>query len=81
MPASWSSWAGQYLGNPNAPMTPENQDKVAEAHIQDLLNQGYNSKQIALIWNGGQPIEKRGVNKFGVRYDSGAYANKVLANL
>lgn len=81
MPASWKQWAGQYLGNPNAPQTPQNQDRVAEAKIQSLLNQGYNAKQVALIWNGGQPIAKKGVNKFGVAYDSGGYANKVVSAL
>lgn len=78
MPSSWRSWAGQYLGNPNAPMTPQNQDAVAQARIQDLLNQGYNPYQVALIWNGGTPTVKRGTNRYGVAYDSGAYANKVL---
>ena len=81
MPATWKSWAGQYLGNPNAPMTPQNQDTVAKAHIQSLIAKGYNAQQIALIWNGGQPIVKKGVNKYGVKYDSGAYARKVLENL
>lgn len=78
MPATWSGWAKQYLGNANAPMTQENQDKVAHAKINDLLSQGYDAKQIALIWNGGTPVEKKGVNSKGVAYDSGAYARKVL---
>lgn len=78
MPSSWSGWAKQYLGNANAPMTPENQDKVAEAKIQDWLNQGYNAQQIALLWNSGKTTPVKGVNKYGVAYDSGAYANKVL---
>lgn len=78
MPSSWKSWAGKYLGNANAPMTQQNQDKVAQAKIQDLLNQGYNPQQVALIWNGGEPVVKKGVNRYGVAYDSGAYANKVL---
>lgn len=78
MPATWAGWAKQYLGNANAPMTPANQDKVANAKIQSLLDQGYNAQQIALIWNGGTPVVKKGVNSKGVAYDSGSYANKVL---
>lgn len=78
MPSTWKGWAKTYLGNANAAMTPANQDKVAEARIQDLLNQGRTPEQIALIWNGGQPIVKKGVNQYGVAYDSGAYAKKVL---
>jgi LysM repeat protein len=81
MPSTWKAWAGQYLGNANAPMTVANQDKVAIAKITDLLNQGYDAREIALIWNGGQPIVKKGVNKYGVAYDSGAYAKKVLNQL
>lgn len=79
MPNTWKEWAGKYIGNPNAEMTQKNQDTVARARIEDLLNQGYNAEQIALIWNGGEPVRKSGTNKFGVKYDSGAYANKVLA--
>jgi hypothetical protein len=81
MPSTWSQWAKEFLGNANAPMTPENQDKVALAKIQSLINQGYNERQIALIWNGGTPVEKKGVNSKGVAYDSGAYANKVMGYL
>jgi len=81
MPATWKSWAKQYLGDPNAPMTQKNQDYVAEKKIKDLLNQGYTPYQVALVWNGGQPVVKKGVNKYGVAYDSGAYANKVIKAL
>jgi len=81
-PASWSGWSQKYLGQSNLPMTPENQDKVAMARIGDLLNQGYNAEQIALIWNGGEPVRKKGFNKkIGLAYDSGAYADKVLKQL
>lgn len=78
MPATWREWAGEFLGNPNAPQTPENQDYVAVAKIDSLIKQGYSPQEIALIWNGGTPTVKRGTNKYGVAYDSGAYANKVL---
>ena len=81
MPATWKQWAKQYLGNANAPMSNENQDKVALAKINELLKQGRTPREIALIWNGGTPKEKKGVNSKGVAYDSGAYANKVMAQL
>ena len=81
-PSSWSSWSKQYTGQTNLPMTPENQDRVAVAKIQDLINQEYGPREIALIWNGGSPVEKKGFNKkIGLAYDSGAYADKVLKNL
>jgi len=79
MPGTWKSWAGQYLGDSNAAPTSTNQDRVAHAKVGDLLKKGYTPRQIALIWNGGQPIEKKGVNSKGVKYDSGSYASKVMA--
>lgn len=81
MPTTWKQWAGQFLGDPNAKPTPQNQDFVAQSKINELVSKGYNPEQIALIWNGGTPVRKAGVNKFGVKYDSGAYADKVLRNL
>ena len=81
MPSTWKIWAKTYLGNANAPMTKSNQDKVATAKINSLLKQGYSAREIALIWNGGSPTVKKGVNKYGVKYDTLAYANKVLKAL
>jgi muramidase (phage lysozyme) len=81
MPNTWKQWAGEFLGDPNAKPTPQNQDYVANAKVNSLIQQGYTPEQIALIWNGGTPVRKSGVNKFGVKYDSGAYADKVLATL
>lgn len=81
MPSTWKQWAGEFLGDPNAPLTRENQDYVAQAKIDSLIGQGYGPEQIALIWNGGTPKRKSGVNKYGVKYDSGAYADKVLQTL
>ena len=78
---TWKQWAAEFLGNPEAPLTPENQDKVASAKIASLIAQGYGPQEIALIWNGGTPTIKSGVNQFGVQYDTGAYAQKVLNQL
>ena len=81
MPATWKQWASQFLGDASAPQTAENQDKVAHMKIQSLLDQGYTPEQVALTWNAGSPVRRSGVNRFGVKYDSGAYADKVLAAL
>lgn len=61
--------------------TPTRERYVAYKKIEKWLEQGYNAYQIALIWNGGEPIEKRGVNKHGVEYDSGEYARNVVAQI
>lgn len=81
MPGTWKELAQKFLGNAKASMTPANQDKVMVERVKDLLKQGYNATQIALIHNGGEPKVKKGVNKYGVKYDSGAYANKVVSAL
>lgn len=81
MPNTWKQWAKQWLGNENAPMTQANQDLVAQKQIQSWLDKGYTAEQVALMWNGGEPRRKSGTNRFGVKYDSGAYADKVLAQL
>lgn len=83
MPATWNAWLKKYApaaGNVPLDQAPQKlQDFVAVRRIQDLLNKGYTVRQIALIWNGGEPIAKKGVNRFGVNYDSGAYADGVVS--
>jgi len=79
MPSTWKGWAKQYLGDANAPLTKANQNQVAVKRVSDLLDKGYDERQVALSWNAGSPVEVKGVNKYGVKYDSGAYANKVIS--
>lgn len=81
MPSVWKQWAKEFLGDANAQPTPQNQDKVAQAKIESLLQQGKTPEQIALIWNAGTAVRRSGVNKYGVKYDSGAYADKVIKQL
>lgn len=78
---TWNNLSQKYLGVRGARMTKANQDYVAVAHFQSLLDQGYSAYQIALIWNSGTPTVKKGITPAGVPYDSGAYAQKVLALL
>lgn len=80
MPGTWRDWARDFLGDENAEMTPENQNKVAYYKIESLRNQRYSPKEIASIWNSGSPkwAGKIGVNKLGVRFDVPAYVNKVI---
>lgn len=81
LPSTWKSWAGEVLGNPNAPITLENENKVAYTKIKKWKDQGYNPAQIASIWNSGGPKweGKKGVNKQGVAYDVPLYVNKVYS--
>ncbi len=54
MPNTWNKYAGQVLGDPNAPMTPENQNKVAYTKVSNWLQKGYTPAQVASMWNAGE---------------------------
>lgn len=65
------------------PHTPINEEYIATMKIQQLIEKGYNPKDIAMVWNGSLggkevPIAKKGKNKWGIKYDTVAYAQKVL---
>jgi hypothetical protein len=78
---TWQKSAQKYIGNANAPLTPENQNKVAYSQIKEWKDQGYNPGQIASMWNSGKPdpTGNVGVNKFGVKYDTPAYVQGVYS--
>lgn len=79
MPETWKSWAGTHLGDPNAPLTKENQDKVVYKQIESWGKQGYKPSQIASLWNSGKPQWEGnvGVNSKGVKFDTPQYVNSV----
>jgi len=81
MPDTWKQWSGQYLQQPNAEYSVENQNKVAYSRIKELKDQGYNPAQIASMWNSGKAEAYKegfkGTNKQGVAYDVPAYVQKV----
>lgn len=81
MPETWKQWSGQYLQNPNAEYSVENQNKVAYSRIKELKDQGYSPAQIASMWNSGKAEAYKeglkGTNKQGVVYDVPAYVEKV----
>jgi len=60
---TWKAQAQDVLGDPNAPMTPENQSVVAQGTIRKLITEGKNAAQIAAIWNSGN--DKNWENKVG----------------
>jgi len=84
MPDTWKGWAKTHLGDENAPMTMENQNKVAYKQIKSWKEKGYNPAQIAAAWNAGEGSlqndswkTKVGVNQFGVKYDTPSYVKNV----
>jgi hypothetical protein len=78
MPATWKAWAGKHLGDPNAPMTAENQNFIAYQQVKGWKDEGLTPYQILSKWNsGGTNYEgKVGVNKMGVKYDVPAYVSR-----
>lgn len=54
-PKNWQAAAQQYLGDANAPMTPENQNYVAYHQIAAYKAQGLTPISIDALWNGASP--------------------------
>ena len=79
MPATWKAGAKKYLGNENATLSLENENKVAYSQIKDWKDKGYGPDQIASMWNSGKPEWKgvTGTNSKGVKYDVPGYVKKV----
>lgn len=80
-PATWRAYSRELYGK-TVNITQEREREVATFKVQQWLDAGYSTRQVFLIWNQGNPSPcKAGVNKFGVRFDSCAYANKGIALL
>lgn len=88
--STWKQYAGEILGNPNAPMTPENQNAVTYAKVKLWKDQGLGPAEIAAAWNAGEQKAKNGtwVNNIGVNningkdipYNTPQYAQNVVNN-
>jgi hypothetical protein len=87
-PATWKAYAKQYLGDENAPLTPDSETTVTMKKVGDFLDEGYDAKQIASVWNSGDKNAYTGkfsngnpsvgVNKkYGVKFDVPAYSSNV----
>lgn len=84
LPTTWKSYAKEILGDENAPINLENENKVAYTKIKSWKDQGYNVGQVASMWNAGEGRPNaykenwRKVDENGnVLYDTPAYAEKV----
>lgn len=87
MPETYRSLARKYLGDENAPATPQNQDQLAYKQIKEWKDKGMSPSQIAAAWNAGEGSiagdawkNRVGVNEYGVRYDTPSYVNNVMKN-
>lgn len=80
---TWKETARKYLGDPNAPLSLQNENKATYLKIKDWKDKGYNPAQIASMWNAGEgrpnayQENHKGVNKYGVAYDTPKYVESV----
>lgn len=81
---TWQKTASKYGVNvPLNQATPEQQNEVAYKQIKEWKDQGNNVGQIASMWNAGEGKPNAylegnaGVNKYGAKYDTAAYAKSV----
>lgn len=81
MPANWSGWAGKYLGNANAPMTPENQEKVAAGKFKDLYKWLGDWRAVAHWWLTGGGDAGNHKDPSGWSASSRRYVDNVMAGL
>ncbi len=54
LPARWKEHAQEVLGDSNAPMTRENQNKVAYGIVDKYKKQGLQPEEIDALWNGAK---------------------------
>jgi len=85
---TWKETARKYLGDANAQLTRENENKATYLKIKDWKeNKGWTPPQIASAWNAGAgrpnayKEDHKGVNDFGVSFDTPAHVRKVMNKL
>lgn len=82
-PDTWKNYSKQVFGQ-DTPLTPANETWVVNKKVKEWLDKGFNTEQIASMWNAGEGKPNahkenwKGVNKkYGVAFDTPAYAKKV----
>lgn len=79
MPNTWRAHSQEIYGAV-LEKTPDREWFVAVSMIEKWIEEGLSDSQIALLWNQGHAGKcSSGVNKYGVKYDSCAYARQVIA--
>lgn len=81
---TWQKMAANAgINTPLQQTTPEQQNEVAYKQIKAWKDKGFNVGQIASLWNAGEGNPdaylqgNSGTNKYGVHYDTAAYAKSV----
>lgn len=71
----WKTYAKEYLGDENAPMSPANQNKVMYYDVKKKKDQGLDPEEIAALHNGAHKDAKTGkytynAPEYGVKFRS-----------
>ncbi len=86
---TWKGVAEKFLGNPNAELNLENENKATYLQLKEWKDRGKNVGQIASMWNAGEDDPDAylgyfsngkpavGVNEFGVEYNVPRHAKRV----
>lgn len=77
MPSTWNLWSYEFYGR-ILDYSKENQDSLAFKKIEQLIEKGFNIREIAFIWNSGttSPSRLKGINKYGIYFDVINYVQK-----
>ena len=78
IPRFWPERARRYLGNSQAPMTPENQETVTRAMVSSLYNRYGDWRAVAYAWHRGS-VNTMNPNEWNVRNQK--YVNAVMNRL
>ena len=83
-PDTWNRYSKEVgISTPLEQATPEQQNQVVYTKLKSWKDKGYNPGQIASMWNAGEGKPDayiqghKGINEFGVEYDTPTYARKV----
>lgn len=81
LPSTWQGDSKKYLGYVAPATSYITQKYVTVYKVQAWIDQGKSDYEIGLLFNGGEVKAKKGRNKWGIAYDSGAYAKKLVVNI
>ncbi len=82
-PDTWKKYSQETFGH-EEPLTNDNETYVVREKVKKWIDEGRTTSQIASMWNAGEGKPDaykqnwKGVNKYGVKYDTPAYAKNVL---
>lgn len=79
--STFRNYQKTYLGTTTLPLTPQNEQLVMETKVRQMLEKGFTPSQIFLEHNTGRTGGgcTKGINKYGVPYDSCTYVKSLLS--